>query len=175
MNLNRKSMFSFHQMNLAKSWNLFYYDFVWWKILKGKISLDLIKPWQTLGCCGSQESWLHLNFKFITGTSCSLFYTQTANGAITISNTNWATLWGDRILIVRDKVTFVFFFLLTLSWTGSFFTEMVVFEIAIPIVILRNTEVIKLSANNCWGWCKNNKCWNLLLHAFQLTWQCYGS
>lgn len=53
--------------------------------------------------------------------------------------------------------------------------DMVVFEIAIPIVILRNTEVIKLSANNRWGLNKNNQCWNLLLHIFQLTWQCYGS
>lgn len=55
------------------------------------------------------------------------------------------------------------------------FMDMVVFEIAIPIVILRNTEVIKLSANDRWGLNKNNQCWNLLLHIFQLTWQCYGS
>lgn len=41
----------------------------------------------------------------------------------------------------------LFFFLLTLSWTGSF-GVMTVYEIAIPITIL-NTEVIKLSANNC--------------------------
>lgn len=58
LNLNRKSMFSFHQMNMAKS-----SKFVITVILlfgekhkKSKISLDLIKPWQTLGCCGSLES-----------------------------------------------------------------------------------------------------------------------
>lgn len=46
---------------------------------------------------------------------------------------------------------------------------MVVFQITIPIVILRNTEVIKLSANSRWGWNQNNRCWNLLLHIF-LNW-----
>lgn len=50
-NLNRKSMFSFHQTNKAKSSkNLILRFFCLVKtIRKVKISLDLIKPWQTLG------------------------------------------------------------------------------------------------------------------------------
>lgn len=47
------------------------------------------------------------------------------------------------------------------------FMDMVVFKIAIPIVILRNTEVIKLSANTRWDW-NRLICWNLLLHVFSI-------
>lgn len=83
-------MFSFHPMNMAKS-SISNFTIFLGKYYKDEISLDLIKPWQTLGYRGS-ESRFHLNFKFIAGTSCSLFYSQTANGAITMSDTNWDTL-----------------------------------------------------------------------------------
>lgn len=65
-------------------------------------------------------------------------------------NPNWATPQSNCILILRYKVTFVFLTFFAHSILDRLlFMDIIVFEIAIPIVILRNTEVIKLSANNC--------------------------
>lgn len=59
---------------------------------KKKTRLGLNQTLANTGVLWLSESRFHLNFKFIAGTSCSFFYSQTANGAITIFNTNWATL-----------------------------------------------------------------------------------
>lgn len=59
LNLNRKSVFSFHQMNMAKSSKFVFTIILFgeniYKDVQKKLGLDLIKPWQTLGCCGSQS------------------------------------------------------------------------------------------------------------------------
>lgn len=48
-------MFSFHQVNMAKCSKSDFSVILFSEKILDKISLDLIKPWQTLGYCGSES------------------------------------------------------------------------------------------------------------------------
>lgn len=96
------------------------------------------------------ESWFHLNLKFLP--SCSVFYCQTANGAMSWCGTG-------RLWLAAVWRSIGFCFLLTLSWTGSV-RDTLVFDLAIPHVILPKQTWWLSSVPTIAEEQTGNQCWN---------------